>query len=139
MPRKDAFHESVKKALLKEGWLIAYDPLFIPSEGGINFFIDLGLERLIGAKKESQNIAVEVKSFNETTPYYNFYEILGQFLMYEMALKEQTDDWKLYIAISISGYTKLKNAPIFFKAIQKFHLNFIIFEPITETIFQWRN
>jgi XisH protein len=51
MPRKDTFHDAVKTALQKEGWTITNDPLFVPTEGGIDFFIDLGLEQVIGAEK----------------------------------------------------------------------------------------
>jgi len=29
MPRKDAFHEIVKTALVKDGWIITHDPLIL--------------------------------------------------------------------------------------------------------------
>ncbi len=32
MPAKDIFHEIVVKALMKDGWKITADPLFIQSE-----------------------------------------------------------------------------------------------------------
>lgn len=41
MPKKDKFHETVKVALKKEGWHITNDPLFVPTKGGNNFFIDI--------------------------------------------------------------------------------------------------
>jgi hypothetical protein len=104
MPKKDTFHEIVKTALRREGWVITNDPLFVPTEGGVNFFIDLGLERIIGAEKDGEKIAVEIKSFDENSPVYSFYEILGQFLVYEMALQEQVKPWKLYIALSNLGF-----------------------------------
>ncbi len=138
MPKKDAFHEIAKTALEKEGWTITNDPLFVPTEGGVNFFIDLGLERIIGAEKEGEKIAVEVKSFDENKPIYSFYEMLGQFQVYEMALEEQLTGWELYIAISDLGFKKLEEAPIFSRAIKKFHLKFVIFEPVTKTVIQWK-
>ena len=51
MPRKDKFHEAVKIALEKEYWNITNDPLFVPTKGGNNFFIDLGAERFMARKK----------------------------------------------------------------------------------------
>jgi hypothetical protein len=138
MPKKDIFHETVKTALQKEGWRITNDPLFIPTEGGVNFFIDLGLEKVIGAEKDGVNIAVEIKSFDEYAPVYSFYEILGQFLMYEMALQEQVNPWELYIALSILGFKRLDEAPIFNKAIEKFGLKFILFDPLTKTVLEWK-
>ena len=82
MPRRDIFHEKFKTALLKEGWNVTNDPLFVPTEGGVNFFIDLGAEKIIGAEKEGEVIAIEIKSFDENSISYSFYEILGQFLVY---------------------------------------------------------
>lgn len=59
---KDLFHDAVKMALEKDGWTITHDPLHIVSLG-FNVLIDLGAERLIGASKGDETIAVEVKSF----------------------------------------------------------------------------
>jgi hypothetical protein len=139
MPKKDIFHDCVKNALSKQGWEITFDPLFIPTEGGVNFFIDLGIEKIIGAKKNGQNIAVEIKSFDAVSPFYGFYEILGQYLMYQLALETQKQVWQLYIAIPILGYKKLEAAPIFRKALKKYQLKFIIFNPTTQTVIQWKN
>ena len=138
MPKKDTFHETVKIALQKEGWHITNDPLFVPTEGGVNFFIDLGLEWIIGAEKEGRKIAVEIKSFDGTSPVYSFYEILGQFLIYEMALEEQIKPWELFIAISYLGFKKLDEAPIFNRAIEKFHLKFVIFDPVYQSVIEWK-
>ena len=138
MPKRDNFHETVKIALQKEGWNITNDPLFVPTEGGTNFFIDLGIERFIGAEKEGENIAVEIKSFDETSVSYTFYEILGQFLVYVIALEEQIKQWDLYIAISNLGYKRLDEAAVFKKAIERHQLKFIIFEPLTKSIIEWK-
>lgn len=137
MPQKDTFHQTVINALQKQGWNVAFDPLFVPTEGGVNFFIDLGVTSVIGVEKNGRYVAVEIKSFNETSLLHSFYEILGQYLMYEMALEEQEQSWELYIAITTSGFQKLGNAPIFKRAIQKFRMNFIIFDPLSQTILQW--
>ena len=48
---RDIFHEIVKEALIKEGWLITDDPLTLLSraEGGIS--TDLGAEKSLSLKK----------------------------------------------------------------------------------------
>jgi XisH protein len=138
MPKKDTFHETVKTALQKANWKITDDPLFVPTKSNINFFIDLGIEKVIGAEKDGQRIAVEIKSFDDESAFYSFYEILGQYLIYEMALEEQKRQFELYIALSTEGYEKLDNAPIFKRAIQKYRLKFIIFEAISQTIMEWK-
>jgi XisH protein len=58
---KDVFHDVVKHALEKEGWVIT-DP-FRLKIGAIEMIIDLGADRLVGAEREGEKIAVEVKSF----------------------------------------------------------------------------
>lgn len=50
MSAKDIFHESVKKALQKEQWIITNDPLKFKF-GEVNFQIDLGAEKIIAAEK----------------------------------------------------------------------------------------
>ena len=138
MPRRDIFHEKFKTALLKEGWNVTNDPLFVPTEGGVNFFIDLGAEKIIGAEKEGEVIAIEIKSFDENSISYSFYEILGQFLVYEIALIEQLKPWTLYIAMSKLGFKKLDEMPVFRKAIAKYKLKFIIFDPVNQLIIEWK-
>ena len=139
MPKKDKFHETVKVALEKGQWHITNDPLFVPTKGGHNFFIDLGAERIIGAEKNGENIAVEIKSFSGASPMYTFYEILGQFLVYKMALREQSKIWELYIAISDIGFKKLDDSPIFSKAIQEYQLKFVVIHPASQSIIEWKN
>ncbi len=48
MSAKDIFHESVKKALQKEQWIITSAPLKF---GEVNFQIDLSAEKIIAAEK----------------------------------------------------------------------------------------
>ena len=66
MPPKDLFHGAVKNALIKEGWTITHNPLFIRF-GDIDLYIDLGAEKVIAAEKDGRKIAVEIKSFLGTS------------------------------------------------------------------------
>jgi XisH protein len=67
MPTKDLYHNTVKAALIKDGWIITDDPLSLEI-GGRDLFIDLGAERLLIADRDSEKIAVEVKSFISPSP-----------------------------------------------------------------------
>lgn len=40
---KDLFHDAVRNALIKDGWQITEDPLFLKI-GGVELYIDLGAE-----------------------------------------------------------------------------------------------
>ncbi len=77
MPAKDKFHEVVKTALIKDGWTITDDPLFIRF-GGVEMYIDIGAEKIIGAEKNGRKIAVEIKNFLGISLTAEFQDALGQ-------------------------------------------------------------
>jgi len=62
MPQRDYHHQAVRNALTKEGWTITHDPLTVPF-GVRKVYLDLGAERLLGAERGNERIAVEIKSF----------------------------------------------------------------------------
>jgi predicted aspartyl protease len=72
MAAKDRFHNAVKIALEKDGWTITEDPLYIDIED-VDFYVDLGAEKIIAAEKASQKIAIEVKSFLGTSNVTDFH------------------------------------------------------------------
>ena len=76
---KDLFHQSVKQALIKDGWTITNDPLTIRIDR-VKLEIDLGAEKVFAAEKDGQKIAVEVKSFINPSNISDFHNALGQFL-----------------------------------------------------------
>lgn len=43
MPARDLYHETVKNALIKDGWTITHDPLTLEL-GSSRLFVDLGAE-----------------------------------------------------------------------------------------------
>ena len=95
---RDLFHESVKNGLVKEGWQITDDP-FVVKVGGVEFFIDLGAERLIAAEKDGERIAVEIKSFINPSSVSDFHLAIGQFINYRVALNIKEPERKLFLAI----------------------------------------
>ena len=61
---KDLFHDVVKTALIVEGWQVTHDP-FPVDYGDVQIQIDLGAERLLAAQRNTEKIAVEIKSFTK--------------------------------------------------------------------------
>lgn len=87
---RDFFHQQVKQALIKEGWVITHDPYWIKlADSDMNVYIDLAAERIIAAEKAGEKIAVEIKSFTGTSFLADFHEALGQYLDYRVALSEK--------------------------------------------------
>ncbi len=82
---KDLIHEAVRNALIKDGWVITDDPLYIVFEDEDSISIDLGAENQILAEKDSRKIAVEIKTFNQPSLMYEFHKAIGQYFNYETA------------------------------------------------------
>ncbi len=71
MPAKDLYHDAVKNALIKDGWLIIADPYIIKYEDA-ELYADLAAEKPIPAERRGQKIVVEIKSFVGKSQMYDF-------------------------------------------------------------------
>ena len=60
MPAKDIYHDTVKKALIKDGWTITHDPLRL-RWGTDLLYVDLGAERLLTATKKMKKLPLKSK------------------------------------------------------------------------------
>jgi len=138
MPAKDIFHNTVKNALQKEGWTITHDPLFIRF-GKVELYIDLGAEKLIAAKKNGEQIAVEIKSFLADSNITDFHSTLGQFMNYRMALEDLQPERTLYLAIPSGIYDNFFTLPFGQKAIEYHQLKLIVYDIKKEGIVKWLN
>ena len=76
MPRKDLYHDQVRRALEKDGWTITHDPMRFRWKGR-TIWPDLGVEKVIAAERDAEKIAVEIKSFLSPVLLADFYEALG--------------------------------------------------------------
>ncbi len=135
---KDIFHDIVKKALIKEDWVVTDDPLRL-KVGVITFQVDLGAEKVIGAEKAGQKIAVEIKSFLNPSTITDFYNALGQFLSYRLALEKNESDRILYLAVPLDVYESFFQFDFTQSAIQTYQIFLIVYDPSQETITQWIN
>ncbi len=135
---RDKFHDSVKRALIKEEWIITKDPLFLQF-GGVDVYIDLGAEKLIAAEKDNQKIAVEIKSFLNISVISDFYTALGQFMSYRIILTEEEPDRVLYLAVPLDIYNSFFQLLFTRTAIENYQLKLIIYDYKNEVIVQWIN
>jgi len=135
---KDIFHNVVKTALQKDGWIITHDPLYLRL-GDDPMRIDLGAERLIVAERDQEQIAVEVKSFLAPSAISEFHTALGQYLNYRAVLQLQQPHRKLYLAVSIDIYRNFFRRDLPQLSMQVYQLKMIVFDPVNEVILQWIN
>ena len=138
MSAQDIFHQATRNALIKDGWTITHDPLFL-SVGGVEMFVDLGAEKLIAAEKNGQKSAVEVKSFAGSSNISEFHMALGQFLDYEQALEEKHPERVLYLAVPEDIYDTFFRLQFIQAAIRRHQLKLVIYEQEQEVIVRWES
>jgi hypothetical protein len=138
MARRDKFHFAVRRGLEKEGWLITDDPLDF-RVGGVDFEIDLGAEKIIGAEKDGQKIAIEIKTFSEESPVSAFHRATGQYDNYLFGLEIYQPDRILYLAIPINIFNSFFQRPFIKMVVQRKGIKLIVYQASTETIVQWIN
>ena len=137
MPRKDVYHEVVKRPLINDGCTITHDPLTL-SIGIRKVFIDLAGERLLlGAKKDGERIAVEIKSFLGSSDVEELEKAIGQYILYRRILREKEPDRKLYLAVEEETYDGIFSEPIADLIIKGEEIQIIVFNESKEEIIQW--
>jgi hypothetical protein len=138
MPKLDIIHNSVKNALIKDGWLITDDPYVIQYRR-TTLYADLGAERPIAAERNGQKLVVEVKSFIGASKIQDLKEALGQYDIYRYLLEETAPDRKLYIAISKAAYNTFFTQDVTQLILNRHQLPIIVVDLETEEIMQWIN
>ena len=133
---KDLFHEAVKIALQKEGWVITHDPYQVDAFF-TKFSIDLGAERLIAAQRDKELIAVEIKSFVSSSHIYDFHLALGQYLNYMRGMRRTDPQRLLFLAVPEGAYISFFAIPDAQDAVNDFGLNLLVYNDNQEIIVKW--
>lgn len=136
MPAKDIYHDTVKAALIKDGWTITHDPLTIRLARK-KLYVDLGAERLIAAQRDTERIAVEVKSFTRASDMKDLEDALGQFVLYTHLLARYDPERRLYLAVTDSVYESVFEEEAGEILLQDGVIRLITFNPEQEAIIQW--
>ncbi|MBD2314154.1 XisH family protein [Desertifilum sp. FACHB-1129] len=136
MPALDHYHNAVKNALIKAGWLITHDPLHL-RWGTRDMYVDLGARRLLAAEQGEQKIAVEVKSFIGYSEIEDLKNAVGQFVLYRAILSQTEPDRKLYLAVRENTFISLFEEPVGQLLIRGENLSLITFNPTEEAIVRW--
>ena len=137
MLAKDIFHSAARVALEKDGWLITHDPLYLKSDD-VEFFVDLGAERIVAAEKAGQKIAVEIKSFVGNSDVKDFHLAMGQTINYRFALQQEESERILYLAIAQDTYDDFFSRQFTQKIIAEYRVKLMIFDPLVEEIVLWK-
>jgi hypothetical protein len=133
---RDKYHFHVKEALIKDGWTITDDPYYIITPA-LNYPVDLGAEKIIGATKDNKKIAVEIKSFLAESLPNEFHTALGQYLDYETGIEDQEPDREIYLALPFGVWQQIQKIPLLLKILNKFTVDLIIYEIESKVIVEW--
>jgi glucose-6-phosphate 1-dehydrogenase len=133
---RDLFHENVKKALIKEGWLITNDPLSFKI-GKMQVQIDLGAERLIAAERGTDKIAIEIKTFGSLSFITSLYEAVGKYIIYRNVLAMREPDRILYLAVPENIYNRFFEELVIQKTMKEEKFKLVIYNQLTQIITQW--
>jgi hypothetical protein len=137
MSRKDQFHQAVRHALEKDGWLITHDPFTIQISEAVKLKIDLGAENAIAAQRDQEKIAVEIKSFITDSDISEFHAALGQYLNYLQALEDKEPDRILYLAVPLETHRDFFQIPFIQKSLKRYAIKLIVYDPIKEELKEW--
>lgn len=134
---KDAIHDSIKNALLKDGWAITAEFLQIEYEE-LEIFADLVAERKpIVAEKNDKKIIVEVKTFAGRSFIRELQQALGQYDLYREIITLAGLDYELYLAVSSLVYEAFFLRKGTHEIVQRRHLKLLVVDVEREEVVQW--
>jgi len=134
---KDAIHDSIKNALLKDGWAITAEFLQIEYEE-LEIFADLVAERKpIVAEKNDKKIIVEVKTFAGRSFIRELQQALGQYDLYLEIITLAGLDYELYLAISSLVYEAFFLRKGTHEVVQRRQLKLLVVDVEREEVIQW--
>ena len=133
---RDLFHQVVKDALTKDGWNITHDP-FPVDYGDVQMQIDLGAERLLAATKDTEIIAVEIKSFVNPSSISEFHTAVGQYLNYRRALRAQEPSRVLYLAVPSQTYNEFFRLRFIQEGVEEYQIYLLVYDIEERSIVKW--
>jgi hypothetical protein len=135
---RDIYHQNVRAALEKDGWLITHDPYVIKLGGKDSVEADLGAEKMIVAEKGKRKIVVEIKSFLNRSIIHDFHGAYGQFMFYKKALLKLEHERVIYLAMPMDIFEEFEAKP-YFREFMREEMSLFIFNPAENTVTQWIN
>ena len=138
MSARDKFHYLVRTALENQGWTITHDPYHIDL-GFVDFYIDLGAERLIAATRQDEKIAVKIKTFLASSTISEFHTAIGQFINYRIALETDEPERKLYLAVPLNTYKGFFKNLFIQTVVSRNQVPLLVYDIEKQEVAQWIN
>ena len=136
MPQTDAYHDSVRNALEKNGWTVTHDPFTIRLED-VKFYVDLAAEKVIETNEETRKVAIEIKVFGGLSFLNEFEKAVGQYLIYRQFLDELFPERILFLAVSAAVFEESFSLPSIQAVVVRQEIKLLVFNHETEEITKW--
>ncbi len=138
---KDIYHQAVRTALERTGWVITHDPYPIRVLG-FDLDVDLGAERILAAEREMdgklEKVAIEIKSFLSPSFMRDFHQAVGQYTNYNVLLRKQEEERILYLAVPKDVYERRFEQPGVRFILEQTHIHVMVFDDENLTIDVWK-
>ncbi len=133
MPAKDRYHDSVVRALIKDGWTISRQQVKIIA-GDRYLWIDIEAAKV----GDSLVILVEVKELEEVfSPIEAFANAVGKYFLYRTALDIAGTNVPLYVAVTQAAFEGILSEEIGQRVVRSVKIPLIVFDPGHEEIIRW--
>ena len=135
MPRRDLYHETVKNALIKDGWTITHDPLML-GDPELRFYADLCVEKILD-RPSQQTRVIEIKVFGMPSLASELEKAIGQYVLYRSILRNENSPYLTYLAVPSHVYKKFFQKRIVRNVVRDETIHLLIFNPVSEEIERW--
>ena len=136
MPARDLYHDNLKTALIKDGWIITDDPYTMKFEDA-TLYADLRAERPLAAERGGCRIVVEIKSFLGPSLYNDWERALGQYEVYRRILQVIDPQSELFLAIDTDAFVNFFQRKSVQLVVQKSHVKLLVVRLEDEEVDQW--
>lgn len=133
MPAKDRYHDTVKRALVKDGWTVVREQvLFIIADRHV--WIDMEASRTPGEHR----ILIEVKGLEGPSHVEALMEAIGQYVVYRAVIDEAGgQNIPLYLAVTESAYQSILSEQIGVVVRRQAQVKLFVFDPDSEEVRLW--
>ncbi|MCC7206416.1 MAG: hypothetical protein IT323_03870 [Anaerolineae bacterium] len=133
MPAKDAYHDIVIRALVKDGWTIVQEQVYL-SDGQRHCWVDLSVRR----EKESL-ILIEIKGMdNVASSLVSLMSAVGQYVFYRAMLDYLELNYELFLAVPDAVYSTIIQSPAALRMVTSTQVHFLVFNPSREEVVAWK-
>ena len=137
MPAIDQCEQQVIRALEKDSWIVTQQPVAIRIDKSRTGYIYADL-RLRQKENGQSVIVVEVKCFASTrTILDEFYQAVGQCVVYRNALELNDSDIPVYLAVPTLIFDTFFQLPLIQSVVNDMQVKLVVIDLDKEEVIQW--